>query len=183
MAGSSRLFFALWPDNQTRLQLLRISKALEVKGFKSVLPNNFHVTLVFLGNIDAATELLIKDAAEEFSAQPVKLIFDQLSYWHKPNVLCLTCSNSVKEIELLVISLNAGVAQCGVQTEIRPYLPHITLCRHAGYLPVISFEPVSWQAESYCLVESCSEPSGVGYHVKQQWPFIAGNASWNSIDK
>lgn len=172
MTDSSRLFFALWPDDQTRLELVRLSRAIEIKGFRPVQPQNVHVTLVFLGNVDAASELLIKQNVAGISSEPFILTFDQLSYWKKPRILCLSCSQSVDEVEKLVATLNIEVESCGLQTDTRPYKPHITMARHAKYLPDIKFEPIIWRSESFCLVESCSEPGGVYYTVKQQWPFI-----------
>jgi 2'-5' RNA ligase len=168
---SSRLFFALWPDDQIRLKLLRLNQSLEVQGFKPVQPHNLHATLVFLGLIDIASELLIKHGVITISAKPFVLTFDQLSYWSKPKVLCLTCSHIPDEIEKLVTALNWEVASCGLQTETRPYMPHITLARHAGYLPDVEFEPIVWHAEAFCLVESCSEQGAVNYKVRQQWSF------------
>jgi 2'-5' RNA ligase len=171
VTDSSRLFFALWPDDQTRLKLVRLSQSVEAKGFRPVQPLNIHITLVFLGNIDTASELLIKHGVAGITAQPFTLTFDQLSYWSKPKVLCLTCSQSVDEAEKLVAALNTEVASCGLQTDTRPYQPHITLARHTRHLPDINFEPIVWKAKSFCLVESCSEPDGVNYKVKQQWSF------------
>ncbi len=172
MTDSSRLFFALWPENQTRLELVRLSRSIEAKGFRPVHPQNVHVTLVFLGNVDVASELLIKCSVAGISAKPFVLTFDQLSYWSRPKILCLTCSQLHDEVEMLVDALNREVASCGLQTDTRPYKPHITLARHARYLPDIKLEPIVWRAESFCLVESCSEPEGVCYKVREQWPFI-----------
>jgi 2'-5' RNA ligase len=172
VTDSSRLFFALWPDDQTRLELVRLSQSIEAKGFRPVQPQNVHVTLVFLGCVDAASELLIKDGAASITVKPFVLTFDRLSYWPRPKVLCLSCSQRPDEVEILVGSLTREVASCGLQTDTRPYKPHITLARHAKYLPDIKFEPMVWRAESFCLVESCSEPGGVSYKVRQQWPFI-----------
>ena len=171
MTDYSRLFFALWPDDQTRLDLLRLNRSIEAKGFRPVQTQNVHITLVFLGNVDAASELLIKQNVTGISARPFVLTFDKLSYWRRPRVLCLTCSQLVDEVEILVAALNREVASCGLQTDTRPYQPHITLARHARYLPDIKFEPIIWRAESFCLVESCSELDGVCYKVRQQWPF------------
>jgi len=176
VTDSSRLFFALWPDDQTRQKLMQLSQCIETKGFRPLQAHNLHVTLVFLGSIDTASELLIKHSVTGISAQPFALTFDRLSYWSKPKILCLTCSQSNNEAETLVAALNTEVASCGLPTEIRPYQPHITLARHARYFPDISFEPIVWRAESFCLVESCSEPGGVNYIVRQQWPFILESA-------
>lgn len=136
---------------------------------------NIHVTLVFLGQVDAASELLIKHNVPAIAAKPFDLTFDQLSYWSRPKVLCLTCSHTPDEVQMLVAELSKEAASCGLQTETRPYQPHITLARHAQYLPDLNFEPVVWRAESFCLVESCSEPGGVNYQVRQQWPFTSGH--------
>jgi len=172
VTDSLRLFFALWPDDQTRQKLVRLNKSIEIKGFRPVQPQNVHVTLVFLGNVDAASELLVKHSVTGISAKPFTWTFDRLSYWSRPKVLCLTCSQLPDEVEKLVTALNREVASCGLQTDTRPYKPHITLARHAKYLPDINLEPIVWRAESFCLVESCSEPGGVSYKVRQQWPFI-----------
>lgn len=172
MIDSSRLFFALWPDDQIRLELVRLNRSIEAKGFRPVQPHNLHVTLVFLGQVDTDSELLLKDSVTGISANPFVLTFNQLSYWSRPKILCLTCSQITEEVEMLVDALNREVVLCGLQTDTRPYQPHITLARHARYLPDINFEPLVWRAGSFCLAESCSEPGGVTYRVRQQWPFI-----------
>jgi 2'-5' RNA ligase len=183
----SRLFFALWPDDQTRQGLEQLRHAIQVAGVKPVNPQNLHVTLVFIGGVDSALELLIKQSVADISVEPFVLTFDQLSYWSRPRILSLTCKQpaqhdcmdaggrathgAVAECVLLAAALDAAVASCGIQTDKRPYLPHITLARHVRHLPDINFKPIVWQAESFCLVESCSEPDGVQYKVIQQWPF------------
>ena len=169
---SSRLFFALSPDDETRLKLARLSLSLAAKGCKPVPLQNLHVTLVFLGQVDAATEILIKHGATGILVQPFVMTFDRLSYWPKPKVLCLTCTHTPDELATLVAEFTSEVASYGLQTDTRPYRPHITLVRPARYLPDIDCEPLVWRAESFCLVESCSGPDGVCYKVRQQWPFI-----------
>ena len=165
----SRLFFALWPDKQTRLHLVRLNRVIEAKGFKPVLPHNLHATLVFLGAVDTDTEVLIKQTTLEISTKPFELKFDQLSYWSKPKVLCLTCSHIPLEVDGLIVALNRRVASYGLPIEARPYVPHITLTRHAHYLPDIKFEPIVLRAQAFVLAESCSESEGVNYKIRQQW--------------
>ena len=173
MTDTSRLFFALWPDDETRQALARLSRSLPAKQFKGVQPHNLHVTLVFLGQVETETESLIKQSAAAISAQPFTLIFDSLSYWSRPGILCLTSLQPAPNEAVTVASeLAATAANRGLQTDSRPYTPHITLARHARYLPGLKFAPIVWRAEAFCLVESCSEPDGVCYKVIQQWPFI-----------
>lgn len=78
---------------------------------------------------------------------------------------------------MLASALTEAAENCGLQTDTRPYTPHVTLARHARYLPEVKFEPVIWRAEAFCLVESCSEPGGVIYKVMQRWPLIMPTAN------
>lgn len=164
----SRLFFALWPEPETRQTLADLSQSIAVNDCAWVPPHNLHVTLVFLGSADA---LAIKQAACGITAPPFTLTFDRLSYWQKPRILCLTCQQDVPEAAWTLSSaLETVAAQCDLRTDTRPYTPHITLARHAGYLPEAKIEPLIWRAESFCLVESCSEADGVRYQVIERWP-------------
>jgi RNA 2',3'-cyclic 3'-phosphodiesterase len=172
-----RLFFALWPDHQTRQSLLRLSHLMLAQTMKAVRPRNYHVTLVFLGNVDESTELLITQRVEAIAAQGFELSFDQLSYWRQPKVLCLTSRHAVGEAAALVAALEKQVSECGLHIETQPYIPHVTLARHARSAPEISFAPIVWRAESFCLVESCSQSSGVVYKVLRQWSLCPGRES------
>ncbi|MBL6985829.1 MAG: RNA 2',3'-cyclic phosphodiesterase [Methylobacter sp.] len=173
MTNTSRLFFALWPDDETRQALLRLSRSIAAKGCKWVQPHNLHVTLVFLGRVDEDVASLLKQSVAGITVPPFELTFDNLSYWSRPKILCLTCRQAAPDNTMLLTSALTEIAEnCGLQTDTRPYTPHITLARHARYLPDAKFEPIVWRAEAFCLVESCSEPDGVCYKVRQQWPLL-----------
>ncbi|MGZ8158458.1 MAG: RNA 2',3'-cyclic phosphodiesterase [Methylobacter sp.] len=178
MPNTSRLFFALWPDDETRQTLARLSQSIAAKGCKWVQPHNLHATLVFLGQVNEDVASLIRQLAAGIAVPPFELTFDRLSYWSRPRVLCLTCRQPVPEAAMMLASaLTEAAENCDLQTDTRPYTPHITLARHARYLPEVTFEPIIWRAEAFCLVESCSEPGGVIYKVIQQWPLIMPTAN------
>jgi len=169
----SRLFLALWPDDAIRQALLKVSLLHPATGFKWVAPENFHVTLVFLGNVDPISAALIKQNVADTAAEPFTLTFDQLSYWPRPKVVCLTCRQPEQQVIELAAALGSAVTRCGLSTDTRPYVPHVTLSKHARCLPDIMFEPVIWHARSFCLVESVRVKGGVCYEVVQEWPFCA----------
>jgi 2'-5' RNA ligase len=173
MPATSRLFFALWPDDETRQTLTRLNLAIGAKECKWVQPHNLHATLLFLGRVDKDVELSIKQSVAGIAVPTFELIFDSLSYWSGPKVLCLTCRQAAPDQAIILVdALTAAAVNCGLQPDSRSYTPHITLARQARNLPDAQLEPIIWRAEAFCLVESCSEPGGVCYKVIQQWPLL-----------
>ena len=179
MPDTSKLFFALWPDDKTKQALESMRQSIEriiaIKELKWVQPHNFHVTLAFLGHVDANAEALIKQRVADIVVQPFALTFNSLSYWSKPRILCLTSLQPAQEVVMLAAHLQSAAANCGLQTDCRPYIPHVTLSRHVRYLPKAMIKPIVWHAEGFCLAESCSGPNGVLYKVIQRWPLRADN--------
>lgn len=170
---SSRLFFALWPDEAIRLALTQISQNLTAATGKPVAPHNFHATLVFLGAVDQMTATTIKDRIIDIVIPPpFQVIFDVLSYWRQPKILCLTSGVVSKPIAQLAGALEVLVKESGVITDTRPYIPHITLARQVQCLPDLEIYPIVWNADAFCLVQSCSEPKGVRYRVLERWSLI-----------
>jgi len=168
----SRLFFALWPDDEIRQSVLRLSKSIGIDAGKPVPPQNLHVTLAFLGNVDAATGLLIQQRVAGIAVEPFALIFDQLNHWNKSAVLCLTCRQPAHQVMTLATTLASIAADCGIQTDKRPYQPHITLARDCAVFAAYDCEPITWRAESFCLVESCREQYRICYKLIRQWPLV-----------
>ncbi|MDD2759025.1 MAG: RNA 2',3'-cyclic phosphodiesterase [Methylomonas sp.] len=163
-----RLFFALWPDEATRQQCRKIQRAVRGYG-RPVSPNNLHLTLVFLGNVDQERLIAMTKAAADIDAQPITLVFDHLLYWKRPAVVCLGVESIAPTVSLLVSQLTQAAVRNEIPVDSRPYQPHVTLLRKANTLPAIQIEPLEWRADAFCLVESCSMPTGVEYRVIAHW--------------
>lgn len=164
-----RLFFALWPDDTVRQALQHISAALPLSSRQRVSAENWHITLAFIGNVDEVLVPNIIDAAMPISAPAITLVFDRLEYWHRAGVLCLTCSQPEPTAAHLVSQLSTELINRGIQLDTRPYCPHITLARHIRELPILDFQPISWSAKQFALVESVSSATGVIYQPLQFW--------------
>ena len=166
-----RLFFALWPTNETRGQIDKFNQSINSAGLKKVTAENLHVTLVFLGNVDVIPEVMIRRNVKNISVNPFVLHFDRLAFWKKPQILCLSTQHYDTQLLKLVDTLKSKVELSGIGTEKRPYKPHITLARKAHKLINIGTLDIEWPAQSFCLVESCSRPEGVHYQVLERWDF------------
>lgn len=166
-----RLFFALWPNSETRKKIGGINQSINSEGLKRVKSDNLHVTLIFLGNIDVELETMIRQSIKNMSVQPFTLYFDKLVFWRKPRLLCLTISQYDQQLAILVDNLRKELEQCGVAVEDRVYKPHISLARKARRLIDIDVQTIEWSVQSFCLVESISTAEGVHYQVLQRWNF------------
>lgn len=164
-----RLFFALFPEDNTKQALQQISASLPLSSRQRVRAENWHVTLVFIGHVD---ETLVQKIIENTSPTEIKaitLVFDQLAYWHEPRILSLTCSQPELTINSLVTHLSASLIDLALKLDSRPYCPHVTLARHIHEKPTTVLNPVIWSANQFALVESISSPSGVIYQPLQFW--------------
>ena len=166
-----KLFFALWPNNETRGRIDKFNQIIKPEGLKKVQRDNLHITLVFLGNVGTESEAILRQSVESISIQPFVLQFDQLNFWQKPRILCLATQQYDPQLLILVNALKKVAEQCGIKTEKRPYQPHITLARKARTLIEIETPFIEWQAHSFCLVESFNTANGVHYQVLQNWNF------------
>jgi 2'-5' RNA ligase len=163
-----RLFFALWPDSTTRQQISNLAGKLAQQG-QPISASNLHVTLLFLGDTSVDQQKVIANDAGKIYVPPMRLTFDQLSFWKKPAVLCLTSSNFSESVSLLAQQLSSIAKQNGVTFDERPLKPHVTLCRKVRSAAYLDFDPIHWQTDSFCLVESCAVVSGREYRVIEHW--------------
>lgn len=164
-----RLFFALWPDDETREKINTLNQSID-EGGRKLAAENLHITLVFLGNVDDDIAAAVQSEAAEIQGSPITLQFDELTYWHRPRVLCLTCRRQPKNIYMLVNALTNMVSRHLGELEKRHYRAHITLVRKARRRPRINFEPIRVHADSFALLESVSTEQGVQYNVLETWP-------------
>lgn len=167
-----RLFFALWPDDKTRAEIDALNQSIAEPGRKLV-PENLHITLVFLGNVDDDIAEAVQRDAANITGSPISLQFDELDFWRRPRVLCLSCQRQPKNLYALVNALTAMIENYPVRLDKRHFRAHITLARKAQQRPSISFRPIHVDADHFALVESVSTERGVKYHVLNKWPLKA----------
>ncbi|MDT8385348.1 MAG: RNA 2',3'-cyclic phosphodiesterase [Gammaproteobacteria bacterium] len=173
-----RLFFALWPDGALRQRLADCGRPLlqAVQG-RPVAMENLHITLVFLGDVDAQQQACLEGQATTFAeglaCPPFELRLDQFGHWPRPRVLWLGAGETPAPLSLLVEQLSTGSRECGLSPETRPYRPHLTLMRKVTRVPVglleAPFAPLSWPVSGFVLVRSVARPPGVTYEVLREW--------------
>jgi 2'-5' RNA ligase len=165
-----RLFFALWPDDGVRARIETATAGLAVRQGRRVPSENLHITLVFMGSVDASARIYAEAVADDLRAVSAELRLDQLGYWPGPRVLWLGASRVPPELRRLQLLLQQGIARTGMELDDRPFKPHMTLMRKVSPAPRLpTLEPIDWPIEQFALVESVTRSAGAVYRVLRLW--------------
>jgi 2'-5' RNA ligase len=169
---TERLFFALWPDNNVRRAINQLSQPItqNITG-KVVVPDNWHITLAFLGDLNvSAKECMQKVVERSVQGNRFSLSLDKLGYWPNNRILWLGASEMPDALQTLVSNLTTQLQRCDYRPELRPFQVHLTLMRKAApteTLPPIT--PVVWAVEDFCLVRSILSSGKARYEVITRW--------------
>lgn len=167
-----RAFIALWPDAPSRHALAR-SRPPAAPGVRPLHPADLHLTLAFLGDLDAATASAL--TAHLSGAAPPAMTLDTLhtERWpdeRRPRVQVL-CYAEAEALTRLHATVSAALRAVGVPIESRPYRPHVTLARlaRASTLDVHGL-PASSRFVRFALCHGTdSAPGEPRYHSIAEW--------------
>jgi len=168
---SDRLFFALWPD-PALLQALRarVGKIVASVEGRPQRPDQWHVTLEFLGQVPRERQSSLRDAAGRVRQSPLTIEFDRVEHWRKPQVVCLVASHVPMGLATLVTQLRAELVQEGFAVEARPFRPHVTLARKVRSAAATRLDPpFVWRSDGFALVRSVTDPAGSRYEPLDWW--------------
>ncbi|NIW23299.1 MAG: RNA 2',3'-cyclic phosphodiesterase [Gammaproteobacteria bacterium] len=165
-----RVFFALWPDDETRQALSRATRgAVRQCGGKPTPIENLHATLAFLGPI-TPDDLANVEALTPPASEPFEIVLDRLKHWERSSVLWIGPTDVPMALLTLERELWDRLVDLGFSRERRPYVPHVTLARKAQAARG-SVSPVPWRIDGIALVESKTGPRNSRYTVLKSWQF------------
>lgn len=168
MTVSRRLFFALWPDDTSRRALAAEAERLAPRCGGYPLPaENMHITLAFLGSVDASRLAALVDLTRAWSALHGEWTLDQLGHFPKPRIVWAGSQTPNAELTTLNAELWQALARHGFTSPQREFTPHVSLVRQADRfasqleLP----EPIVWRFDHLALVESQLGSGGSRYRT------------------
>ncbi len=165
-----RLFFALWPDDDTRTAIEYLIRQFSNTQGVTVTVMNLHLTLAFLGMVDADAQQSIQKCAAGIQIRPFKLRLSECGYFTKSRATFIAPESCPKGLERLVRELGNRLVECGFSVNSHQFRPHVTLLRDSSEpdtLPGLS--GVDWQVEKFVLVESITHAEGVEYQVLYEY--------------
>lgn len=143
-----RLFFALWPSQETALALERWAQGLEGRRTPG---DRIHLTLAFLGEADAENAVT---AARRVQAAPFRLPLEQTSYWSHNKIIWAGPRQVPAEMARLVETLQLELYKESFILERRPFAAHVTLARKAPAQPLPALPRIEWLVKEFALVGS-----------------------------
>ena len=173
-----RLFAAvpLPPAAVERLTSLRLRLSAPKDGLRWSEPEQWHITLQFYGEVDAGTAGCLGARFQQLTAGAPDIAIDGLDLFLTKGILLATVALSSSLVELQAQVLQAGTL-CGIDSESRPFRPHITLARSKGKAGSVTLRDLStptlpafgpditWTARECLLMESHLTQRGAEYAV------------------
>ena len=174
-----RLFLGFPVPDALSLELIGVrDQALQRMAAIKPLPvvaGNFHMTLIFFGEVDSKRMDQIAAAAERFSSGQFALRL-QLQRGH-----CFP--DSAGRVFAAEAPLTSGLSrfhrllqEALAEPAGRPLRPHITLARlPRAFVPAPDMPlDLGYEITELCLYESEQSHWGVRYRVRHRWPLAAG---------
>lgn len=175
---AQRMFLALWPNDAVRARLAATCRALELNGGRLIAAQNLHVTLVFLGAVDAARRACVETALSSVRGNAFEFALTRVEWRRRGGMVWLAAPEVPAALRELAASLNAALIPCGHRAEPRPFRLHVTAARdvrRAGRRQALA--PIVWRAHDFCLVSSRLTPEGSEYSIDRRWPLSGHPAS------
>lgn len=149
-----RLFIGLWPDPPLRQALAEHQAAWSwPRTARRVVPEKLHMTLHFLGDVEAARVAPLQEALATVSVPPLLLPWAAPALWGGGLAVLLTQPSEA--LDALHAALAERLLALDLPLEQRRFKPHVTLARRAdGALPAPQPPALPYAAQDFVLVAS-----------------------------
>lgn len=169
MSAKRRLFFALWPTEVVRASI-QTGLQLQVPHTRALPPENWHITLAFMGGLDAEQEQQTRSVADAVQAESFAWTLDHLGFFKQPRVIWAGPRTVPTAAQNLATQLREGLGAYGIPFGLHAFNPHLTLLRKAREYPVGSdLAPVYWAVEHFVLVHSEFGEGAARYELLDSW--------------
>ncbi|MCL7743579.1 RNA 2',3'-cyclic phosphodiesterase [Guyparkeria hydrothermalis] len=169
-SAKKRVFLALWPDETTRGALHHLARGLAVGG-RPVPRAHLHLTLAFPGTVDSVRATCLAERLSSLHFDPIPIVLDRVDHFERARMAWVGPSRCPDALEQLAERARGLCLACGVETDDRPFRPHVSLRRfaRAPERPDLD-EPIHWFADTLVLIESGNNGNPGPYRLLARWP-------------
>jgi 2'-5' RNA ligase len=161
----ARLFIAVWPPEEVVAELTSLHRK-DQRGVRFVRPENWHVTLRFLGEADPDE---VTDALDRATLSPARARLGPAVDIISERALVIP----VHGLEALARTVEEHTAQIGKPPGKR-FVGHLTVARVKSHVPMPralgSLVSAEFEADEIALVQSRLDPGGARYETIETWP-------------
>jgi len=164
----ARLFFALWPGPALAATLADwAAQAQAACGGRVMQPATMHLTLAFLGAVDAERAAALAAATARQRVAPGSLTLDRYGAFARQRIVWAGPAETGAALQHTHDALWHWLEPLGWQRPTQPFTPHVTLLRRAASLdlPPAVPAPAPWRYDRYLLVESRPQDAAARYRV------------------
>ncbi len=169
-----REFFALWPDTGMRAALDQLGNDMHALcGGRRIRAESMHMTLVFLGEVEAERVVELQALAERLQCAAFDFELLRTGWWQHNRVAWVAPETMPQGLIALVSELQTQLKNTGFEVDGRAYAPHVTLLRKADCPPVLMTPtPLRWVARDFVLVKSVAVEHGSAYEIIGKRPLL-----------
>ncbi len=177
---TQRVFFALWPEADVAAALHATAQAVHANcGGRIMRPDTLHLTLAFLGDVDAAQLGAAQEAATDVAGKvgpgDTAMVLDRLGCWGHNRIVWAGCGETPLLLAALADALAQQLRGRGFRLDARPFAAHVSLLRNARCdVALPSLAELPWPVRDFVLVASAPapqlEPKRPHYRVLRRWP-------------
>ena len=158
-----RLFIAITLNESCKTLLQNAQTPFRLNRLRGSFTSyeNFHLTLVFIGECDVKTTQCIENALYEISSQPFELTLGELGcFTRKSEEIWWVGLKSNSRLMTLHKEICQRLKNYDIEFEDQKYIPHLTLVRNYRPVhtdqPIIlpSLEPITIEVNSVSLMKS-----------------------------
>jgi 2'-5' RNA ligase len=176
MLPSKRLFVGLELPASCKMTLLSLDPHLS--GLRWLPEEQFHLTLSFLGNVDAPAEDQLREALQKVRVPSFFLpiygvgVFDVRG---QPSVVWAGVGKGHPHLFLLHRRIQDAVLQAGLEPDLKPFHPHVTIGRAKG-VSRQALQPFMrrhaeaefglFEVRGFALYSSVLSPAGAIHHLE-----------------
>jgi 2'-5' RNA ligase len=161
-----RCFIAAWPTNDTRAALYRLAVELKdrVERGRPMQARNIHLTLAFIGELDAAKSTDLARACRKLSSDIFEWSIDTVGSFARARVVWAGGPVGQPLADTVARARNL-LDSVGIAYDRRPFVPHVTLFRDVRHFEAGGRvePPLRWATEHIALYAADRDAHGPLY--------------------
>ena len=148
----------------------------EHSGGRPVAEANLHLTLAFLGEVEAAEP--VRTAAAMVVQTEFEFSLDRYGYFAPARSVWIGPQRLPAALMELQAQLWDQLAAAGFPRESKPFRPHVTLARKSPAPRAIAPpQPLVWRVKEFALIQSETAPTGARYQRLHQFQLLGPQTS------